>query len=473
MISGFIARLLGARPPPAPVAEASSVAIQRYEAMVRRQILDARRCDSVDRLVGYLDDRNGYVREAAIDRAAELAAPALLPALAARLNDWVAPVRDKARDAVLAVLGALDPDKDAGAAMQLLQDVEQLKRARRTDHGAWIARFERRLIDVLGADRILAAIDAGYGRLPQLCFMLARTYALADAFTLCRGALANRSNVVLAHQAMDLARGLGEAEQQHIYRLALGAPVGLVRAEALRALLRSTTLDPAALAASMLADGNTWVRLVAIACLAKLGIDVPGTYAARIAAADGDCRVLRACLSGLADAGGTAHLDLIREYTAHPNARVQIAALFAWLHLAPKAKDDIARHMLGSPHRRVRKLFPKLVRLGAYVPVDVAMSCMRGHDDVEHMFALAQGSTWTLLEVIATIAAETDGDADLRHRLGRQLDAWACSAVHGYTRPTAQQRAFLRQETVQQTLLGLLENAPDKQRRLTHELQSL
>jgi hypothetical protein len=471
MIIDFIARLLGRAP--APAAEAPPTTHRRYNEMIEQRILDVRGCDAVDRLIDYLDDRNGHVREAAIDRAVELGEPALLPALAGRLNDWVAPVRDKARDAVLALLGTLDPDKDAGAALHLLQDVEQLKLARRTDHAAWIANFERRLVEVLGAERILEAIGAKHGRVPQLSFTLARTYALADAFALCRRAFANKGNVALARQAMDMARGLGEAEQQDVYRLALDAPAGLVRAEALRALLRSNTLDPAALAASMLADANTWVRLVASACLARLDIDVPGKYAERIAASASDCRVLRACLAGLAESGGTAHLGLIREYAAYPNARVQIAALLAWVHLAPNDKDDIARHVLRSPHSRVRKLFPKFVRLGAYVPTDAAISSMRAHGDYEQMLAFAQSTPWTLPEVIATIAAETGANADLRHRLSRELDAWLHSEVLGYTRPTAQQRAFLCQETVRQTLLDLLENAPDKQRRLVQELQSL
>jgi len=319
MIAAFIARLLGG-PPPAPAAGPRPSAPQGHDDRIRQRVLDVRRCASVDLLIDYLDDRNGHVREAAIDRAAELGAPALLPALAVRLNDWVVPVRDKARAAVLALLGALDPDKDAGTAMQLLRDVERLKHAQRTDHAAWIARFEQRLVDVLGADRILEAIGVRHGRIAHLAFMLAKTYALADAFTLCRRALANLGNVVLARQATDLARGLGKAEQDHIYRLALGAPAGLVRADALRALLRADAAEAAALAASMLADANTWVRLVAIASLTKIGIDVPGKYADRIASAGMDCRVLRACLSGLADSGGTAYLGLVRDYTAHPNA---------------------------------------------------------------------------------------------------------------------------------------------------------
>lgn len=459
MIPDLLARLLGSATP---------------ADMVRQMIHDIRRCDSIDLLIGYLDDYNGYVREAAVDRAAELGAPSLLPALAARLNDWVPQVRDKARAAVLAVLGALDPGKDAGAAMQLLQDVERLKLARRADHAAWIASFEQRLVDVLGADRILDAIDCKHGRIAQLGFVLARTYGLADALALCERALANKGNFVLARQAMDLARGLGEAERQHIFRQALDSPVGMVRAEALRALLRSDGVEPAALAASMLADANTWVRLVAIGCLARLGIDVPGQYAGRIAAAGADGGVLRACLSGLADSGGGAHLGLIREYTTYPNARVQVAAFMAWVHLCPNDKDDIAQRVLRSRHRRVRKLFPILVRkLGAYVPFDAALSQMREHGDHEQMLAFAQGTPWTLLEVIATIAGEAGGDAALRHRLGRELRGWTYSPNLDYTQPTAQQRAFLREDTVRQALLDLLDDAPESQRRLAHELQSL
>lgn len=473
MIASFIARLLGGDTPPAPAAEAPSTARQRYKEMVERTMTEIRRCDSIERLIYHLDDHNGYVREAAVERAAELGSPALLPALAARLNDWVAPVRDKARAAVLALLGTLDPDRDAGAAMQLFQDVERLRLARRTDHAAWIASFEQRLVEVLGADRIVAAIDARHGRIAQLSFALARTYGLADTLTLCERALANKGNFAIARQAMDLARRLGEAEQQQLYRKALASPAGIVRAEALRALLRSDA-TPAALAASMLADANTWVRLVAIGCLAKTGIDVPDKYAERIAAAGADGRVLSACLAGLGDAGGAAHLGLIRDYTTYPNARVQIAAFLAWIHLVPKDKDDIARRVLRSPHRRVRKLFPVLARkLGAYVPIETALSHMREHRDYDQMLAFAQGAPWTMLEVIATIAGETGGDDDLRHRLGHELVNWSYSPMIGYTQPTAQQRAFLRQETVRQTLLGLLDRVPDGQRRLVQELQSL
>lgn len=152
---------------------------------------------------------------------------------------------------------------------------------------------------------------------------------------------------------------------------------------------------------------------------------------------------------------------------------MQIAALLAWIHLAPKEKDEIARHVLRSPHRRVRKLFPKFVRLGAYVPIDEAISSMRGHGDYEQMLASAQGTPWTLLEVIARIANEMGGDDDLRHKLGRELDAWTRSTVLAYTRPTVQQRALLRQETVRRTLLDLLDNAPGQQHRLAQELLSL
>jgi len=463
MLSNLIARLTGAMRPAAQV---------HYDEHVHRALREVRACDSLEPLIGYLGHYNGYVREAAIGRAVELGAPALLPALVARLNDWVPTIRDKARDAVLALLGKLDPDRDAGAAMQLLVDVEWLKKTRRSDHAAWIAAFEQRLVQVLGADRILAAIDIKQGRVPQLAFVLVRTYALADPFTLCQRALANQGNFALARQAMDLARSLDDAGQERIYRQALDAPVGIVRADALRALLRSDP-EPAALAASMLADANTWVRLVAIGCLAKLGVDVPGRYAERIAVAGTDERVLRACLSGLAEAGGAAQLGLVRDYTVYPNARVQIAALLAWLQLAPGDKDDIARHVLRSPYPRVRKLFPTLVRFGAYVPIDAAISSMRGHGDYAQMLAFAQGAPWTMLEVMAMIAADTGGDADLRHRLVRDLDGWSYSPMIGYAKPTAQQRAFLCQDTVRQTLLGLLQDTPGTQRMLALELDSL
>lgn len=469
MIFSHIGRLLN-KPAPKPSPSLQSPA----ERAVAHIIEDVRRRDSTARLIDFLCDHNGYVREAAITRSAQLDTPALLLPVAARLNDWVPEVRRQAREAVLQMLGKRSPDTDSEILMQLLLDVQHLKQARRADHADWIARFEPLLIDVMGTRRIADAIDNAPPALAQACFSLADRYRLADKVDLCRRGLARKGNVVLAHLAIAMARDVAPQDSRRIYRQALCSTVGAVRAEALRVLLREGGGEPAALAKSMLADRNAWVRLVAGTFLEQRGCDVPAEYGARIAAEDSDARTLHACLAGLAEFHGTAYLDLVRSYTLDQRARVQAAAYAAWARLAPQEKDVIAERLLASEHRRVRRLFSVLSsKLGAYVQRETALPLMLAHGDYGQMLALVKGEPWALLEVIAMTAAVTHNDPNFRSELHKELSLWMGSAVRGYTQPTEQQRAFLRQQTVQQELFELLEGDRRRQAYLKHELSAL
>jgi len=469
MIFRHIGRLLNK-----PVPKLSPSVQSPAERAVAHIIDEVRRRDSTARLIDFLCDSNGYVREAAVKRAAQLDAPALLLPVAVRLNDWVPAVRDQAREAVLQMLANRSPDTNGEILMRLLLDVQHLKQARRADHGGWIARFEPLFIDVMGARRIVDAIDNAPPALAQACFSLADRYRLADKVDLCRRGLARKGNVVLAHLAIAMARDLAPQDSRRIYRQALCSTVGPVRAEALRALLRDDDGDPKPLAKSMLADRNGWVRLVAGTFLERLGCDVPALYAAHIANADNDSWKLHACLAGLAQFQGTAYLDLIRSYTTDQRARIQTAAYAAWARLAPQEKDSIAERLLASEHRRVRRLFSVLSsKLGAYVRRETALPLMLAHGDYGQMLALVKGEPWALLEVIAMTAAMTRSDPNFRSRLHKELSLWMGSAVRGYTQPTEHQRAFLRQQTVQQELFELLEGHRPGQACLKHELSAL
>lgn len=466
--SRLMSRLMGRSPSVPSVPPASPHAWSSADL-----VAEVRRCDSLEQLTGYLHSRDGHVREAAVLRTVELGASALLPALAARLNDWVAPVRNKARNAVLTLLGTLDPGKDIDIAMQLLLAVQHLRKVRRLDHSDWITLFEHAFIGMLGVPSILNGIGARQPRIALACFTLAWDHRLSTPSSLCRHALATKGNIVLVRRALDIAADLDDVDRLAIYRQALNARVGTARATALRALLRMEAGNSVNLAMSMLVDGNAWVRLIAITHCAKLGFNVPDLYAERIGAPEANLRTVRACLAGLAEAGGRAHLDLVRALTEHAQGRVQVAAYVAWMHLCPAQKDEIALAVLHSPHRRVRALFIVFARrLGAFVPLDTALSLMREHADHDQMLALAQGMPWAMLEVIATVAVDIGDDPAFRHRLCQELFACLGAADRGYTQPSARQRDFLCQATVQRTLLGLVDSEHAR-RRVIFEFQML
>lgn len=184
-----------------------------------------------------LGDYSGYVREAAVRRAAELGMTTLLPGVAERLNDWVTQVRDAARTAVLALLDKLDPGANIDLALQLLVQVQHLREARRADHADWVAEFEAHFVERLGGQRIVAAIGSAQSRVALACFTLALHHSLASPADLCRRAMSNKHHFALVQKAIARVRVLPELDRAILYRQALESRVGMARAEALRGLL--------------------------------------------------------------------------------------------------------------------------------------------------------------------------------------------------------------------------------------------
>lgn len=416
--------------------------------------------DSFELIEACLCDYSGYLREAALVRAAELGNPVLLPMVAERLNDWVDQVRDAARTTVLSLLDKLEPDVDTDMAMQLLVQVQRLREMRRSDHFDWIARFEVRFIARIGEQRIVAAIGSDQSRVALACFRLAHGHDLGSPAILCQQALANKHHFALVHSAIGHVRTLAEPDRLALYRQALVSPVGMARAEALRGLLASGIDDATLLASSMLVDGNGWVRTIASNYLARHGIDVAATYAQHLRKERADGRLLRASLAGLAENKGAAYLDLVRQHAAHPLARVQVAAFQAWITLSPTEKDAIALRVLQSPHRRVRHLYLHFAtKLGAHVPPAIALPIARAHRDIDQMLTITRSNQWTLLETIATIAGDAGDDRNTRGKLRIALMQWLHAPYRDYLLVDSAQRAFLRQDTVKRLLVDLLDPA--------------
>lgn len=131
--------------------------------------------------------------------------------------------------------------------------------------------------------------------------------------TLVRLGLSNGMDIVLAHKAAESLVRLSADDRVALGRLALRSHFGMVRASALRSLLSDGNEMHRTLATDMLADPNSWVRLVANSWLERHGIDSGPLFAARLAAPDSAIAVLRACLMGLAETGKRDHVDLCQQ----------------------------------------------------------------------------------------------------------------------------------------------------------------
>lgn len=78
-----------------------------------------------------------------------------------------------------------------------------------------------------------------------------------------------------------------------------------------------------------------------------------------------------------------------------------------------------------------------------------------------------------MLEAIAAIAADAGSNADVQRELSGQLAALLKSMTYGFTPPEPRERDVMRQQAVQQTLLGMLSHARAEQQWLQSEFARL
>jgi len=411
---------------------------------------------------------DGYIREAALRRAARLASPELLPAIAGRLNDWVPQVRKVAQDVLLGMLPALGNED----ALRLLPRVERLHRAGRADHSAWIASFEQALLQKVGPQAIVDGANDPDVHLARACCKLVEAEQLIPLEDLIARLLPSTRDIVLARHAVEAIFRLPLQAREPLYRRALASGFGMVRAIALRPLLTEESAGNDALATRMVTDLQTWIRLIASGYLKRRGIDVAAILVEALCAEGASSTTMRACLAGLAEQGATDRLDLVRDFTHHPLARVRLSAYLAWLRLEPSRRDGIALEALRSPQRRVRKFVLQLVREeGVYIETGTALTLMAAHDDIDLMFTFARRDPWSWLELVLQMEPRSRHDPALRERLEHELADWLQDANRTFVKPGPAQRALFESGDTTRAFATLLKTDERKlAQRLSFEL---
>lgn len=460
-------RLLQRRRPTVADVEPASLVRLNAELAALRSAVDAGEIREAMR------SYDGYVREAALFRCAELGEAGFLPAVVERLNDWVPQIRHAARSVTLELL----PAADAPLAMSVLPDVQRLANASREDHSAWIARFEQALLDKLGAGALLDASRTADLKTGRSCFQLLFRHAAVDRRTLTETALHSCRDVVLAMQALHaFAPRAGEAspEAQGVYRLALGSKFGAVRAQALRWLLWGTAVEvDERTVVDALLDSHPGARGAAAFYLQRTGYDLRGHY--RQAAAD-ELSIKRrvTALQSLAHLRDADDLSFIRDFTRSKIAALRKAAWLGLLKVAPHERDAIALGMLRDDQHFVRAAALKLVRWqGAHVAQEAVIPILLAHGDFALLMLFIQRSKWSWLEWIARLDGDMPVDAPLRGMLATSLAEWAREAGSRFDRPNARQVEYLSSPGCRLVLERLAGGSAGVGRQLSIELDRL
>lgn len=227
-----------------------STSVSNAPSWVKPDLEKARRARSDAELVVLLSNRNGYVREEAIIRAAELLLPTVLPHLMPRINDWVSEVRLAAHKAVEAYLLA-DKFDDL---LNALPSIYWLRCCRREDHTAFIERMENFLVEHRRASEIPVTLTKRTGIHARSLFDLSWKFNLAPKSELIRLGLASK-DVPTTRRACRAIYQLPESEHLAFGKQLLQEKSGWLRYDGLR-IVSKYDLPAAKLAAlaSLLAE---------------------------------------------------------------------------------------------------------------------------------------------------------------------------------------------------------------------------
>lgn len=440
---GKKASSVAAPPAPAPVLrERASAPAPRHKEIAS--------CNAIPDLLYAMDSRSGYLRQAAIDRAVVLRYAEFLPALAARLNDWVLPVRDAARTALIALLPVMPPQ----SMLAILPALAQLRSAARHDHTAWLAAFEAALLAQLTPGLLLEGVSGHDAKIARACFQLLHRHAAFDTADLIVAALASQCDIVMAGQAAAMIHLAPAEAQPALYQATLSSAFSAVRAIGLRGVLGGVASDEKlATAMAHLFDRQAAERGAAITYFNVHKLDARAAYLQVLASGTAEAPLLQVCLVEL---GGMRHREdaaTVRAFATHPSTRVRAAAYAALLKLEGPSKDDIATMALGDSAPSVRKLAMQMVsRHGAFIPLAIACVHLSAPQDWPQLMRLGANGAWDVIEAVARIAPTAD--IGRRMNLRAKLEVWLVTDASDY-RPTASQAAFLRSDAASATLSAL------------------
>jgi HEAT repeat protein len=301
--------------------------------------------------------RNGHVRERAIRRLGATREPFALPFFVVRLNDWVAPVRFGAAEAVKA---RIDPAY-ARAWVLALGLLARVQSGQRGAHAWVLGPVDALLRRPESRDALEHGLRHGPVGVRRACVRIAaRT---RDAEPLLRLALANPDPVTSSAAAAALCVALeGTRLCDVLAVMERGNPTVRARALETRVARFPEEVDGALRAA--LFDAAARVREIARHHLRQRGaVDADFARDSRDALASARGPRFVAALKSLAEIGTAADLDLFVRYADDPRAAVREAAIHGLGRTGGLAEIDRIRVALADANLGVAKMARRYARL--------------------------------------------------------------------------------------------------------------
>lgn len=351
--------------------------------------------DDVEELRRLLGHRNGYLREAALRRVDQLHATALWTEVFGLCNDWVAPIRAKAKQVSLDWLR----DADIQTLLPHLPALAELVSRRREDHADFVAQFESWLTKDQNLAALFEAASAGDSRkLSRYCFVLLERSAFPRARLIELGLV--KADVTLQGRALQMIRSLPAAEQAAYAQSLLVSRRNYLRWYGLDMLWRVDPVRAREVAMSHLMSPYAALRDKAFKLSGLSREALLALAEQRLRLPDASSSDIRVGLLLLGSSGKKDYAELAHSFfLAHPAPTVRGAALLTLARLSP----DDARPLL--------------------LPAVVSEISAVGRAAIQAALTLElkpSQAQWRELAAQAT----SDAVAQRLHRWARSLDKW-------------------------------------------------
>lgn len=413
----------------------------------------------------WINHYSGYVRETAIARSVELGKPECLPFLAGRLNDWVPQVRRAAADGLLTLLATIPAEHF----IPLLPRLRGLTEAKRTDHAAWLFRFEQQLIHAGGRAGILDAIHSPDFRLRRAAHFICHAQQILETAALAEAGLRS-GDIVLARHAMTLIEALPVSQQPDLLHLAHTSRFGPVRLHALRiATQHAEAPYTDTLLHKALFDAQASMRHVAVRILTDRGVDVGQLCSQALASGNLDSRQIRAALSLMVEIGASESGAMLSKYRDAPQVDIRVRVLMLQAKLNPAGRDALSHQALQDASPKIRALGALLcTRFGAYVPLDQVRGLLTQYGDYRTALRICRREKWDHLACLGWVVELCSLNEAHLLELRQVLRIWLSQEGGSWTRPSRQHIDIL---STTGTAAALCKLAANQQSRLAECLR--
>ena len=380
---------------------------------------------------------DGHLRERAL-RLSQTRDGILPDALTAiRCDDWVAPVRACAEDALRLRLA-----RDPGWAFDRIELLLALSRRERFGSGAWRTRVEPALLAPAQAGRRWALLGHPH---PQVRMFACRTIAQADperVDELAAWALERHDPVAALWAIRDLPALSGIGFDDALLALAWRSRFAPVRAQALRLWAARPDAGYVERVRQALLDPHPSVRGVATFAARTLGIDARTLWRAAIDEASGPPP--RGAVLGLAGQAEAEDIPRLRPSLDDASGDVRCHVLRGLLEAGIDDAVPVLRDALAAPQSKVVRL---ALALGQEIPGFLSRDTLiaaYGRAANVHARRRLLDATWHLgpwqsLDMLFDMALQWPGDPDV----ARALCHWHAHAGRRYAPLSPERRAAL------------------------------